>query len=95
MHPVRESDVENYLIREVHRLGGAIRKVKWIGRRGAPDRRVMLPWGCTWVELKRPGEVLQPHQKREHKRMRKYGEVVVTLDSFNAIDRWLAAGIAA
>jgi hypothetical protein len=63
----RESEVEKYLVKRVKELGGEVRKVKWEGRRGAPDRIVMLPetrnpeddnpeMGRTiWVELKRPG----------------------------------------
>lgn len=40
---MRESDIEKYLVARVKALGGEVRKVKWIGRRGAPDRIVMLP----------------------------------------------------
>ncbi|MER1940618.1 VRR-NUC domain-containing protein [Castellaniella sp. FW104-16D08] len=40
---MRESDIEKYLVKRVNELGGEVRKVKWIGRRGAPDRLVMLP----------------------------------------------------
>jgi len=29
-------------------MGGEVRKVQWIGRRGAPDRLVMLP--ATWFK---------------------------------------------
>jgi hypothetical protein len=39
----RESVIEKYLVQQVKALGGEVRKVKWIGRRGAPDRIVMLP----------------------------------------------------
>lgn len=38
-----EREVEAYLIKRVKELGGEVRKVKWIGRRGAPDRLVLLP----------------------------------------------------
>jgi hypothetical protein len=41
--PLRESDIEKYLIKCVKELGGEVRKVQWIGRSGAPDRLVMLP----------------------------------------------------
>ena len=40
---MRESVIEQYLVDRVKALGGEVRKVKWIGRRGAPDRLVMLP----------------------------------------------------
>jgi len=38
-----ESNVEDYLVKRVTALGGEVRKVKWIGRKSAPDRLVMLP----------------------------------------------------
>lgn len=43
MKALRESDIERRLVERVKELGGEVRKVKWIGRRGAPDRLVMLP----------------------------------------------------
>lgn len=102
----RESDIESYLVQSVINRGGEIRKVKWIARRGAPDRRVMLletavpefsPTGflvrwkmraarSLWVELKAPGKDVEAHQQREHDRMRLYGEEVVVIDSYEAVD---------
>jgi hypothetical protein len=40
---MRELTVEQYLVRQVRKLGGGVRKVVWVGRRNAPDRLVMLP----------------------------------------------------
>lgn len=40
---MRERDIEAYLVKSVKALGGEVRKVRWLGRRGAPDRLVMLP----------------------------------------------------
>lgn len=39
---MRERDIEDYLKQRVKAMGGETRKVKWIGRNGAPDRLVML-----------------------------------------------------
>ena len=97
----RESEIENYLVERVKALGGEVRKLKWIGRRGAPDRIVMLPGGSNlfgeslpgialWVELKAPGEKAKPHQAREHERMRKMGQRVVIVDSFEGVDEVLS-----
>lgn len=94
----RESDIEKYLCDRVKDLGGEVRKVKWIGRNGAPDRLVMLPQtGIThsysapiWVELKAPGEKCRPHQIREHERMRRMGQRVEVVDSFEGVDEVLA-----
>ena len=73
----------------VRELGGEVRKVRWIGRNGAPDRRVMLVTGPFWVEVKAPGAPLKPHQAREHKRMRMHGEMVFVVDSIEAIEELL------
>jgi hypothetical protein len=99
---MRESDIENYLVERVKALGGEVRKVKWIGRTGAPDRLVMLPGGgvrglsqetrkpaTIWVELKAPGEKAKPHQAREHERMRRMGQRVEVVDSFEQVDEVL------
>lgn len=98
---MRERDIEKHLVNRVVELGGEVRKVKFIGRRGAPDRLVMLPmtpprtgWatgGCAiWVELKAPGEVAEPHQLREHERMRRMGQRVVVIDSIEGVEALLA-----
>jgi hypothetical protein len=103
--PKLESTIEDYLVDQVKRLGGEVRKVSWIGRRGAPDRLVMLPhdgryhgaWGpCYWIELKRPGGKAafpkNPHERqqaREHERMRAMGQRVEVIDSFEGVDALL------
>lgn len=70
-----ESKLEDYLVHEVNKMGGEIRKVGWVGRAGAPDRLVMFGGRCVWVELKAPNRRCEadPHQAREHRRMREHG----------------------
>lgn len=108
----RESQVETYLTRRVKELGGEVRKVKWIGRNGAPDRIVMLPYSWTstpdaqdwiirgerpiWIELKAPGKAAtfpanahERAQHREHERMRKMGQRVEVVDSYERIEEIL------
>lgn len=92
---MRESQLEAYLVERVKALGGEVRKVKWIGRRGAPDRLVMLPYEhvifntAIWVELKSPGEKPKPHQAREHERLRKMGQRVEVIDSIEGVNKLL------
>ncbi len=101
---MRERDIEKYLVQRVKELGGEIRKVKWVGRHGAPDRVVMLPdfwWHChsgkkgtpgpIFVELKAPGEKPKPHQIREHKRMDNCHLRVEVIDSIEGVERLLVA----
>ena len=89
MKEIRERDIEKYLVKRVKEAGGEIRKVKWIGRRGAPDRVVFLH-GSHWVELKAPGENPRPEQTREHNRMWDKGAFVHVFDSFEEIDQRIA-----
>ncbi len=88
MSNICERDIEGHLVRRVEAIGGEIRKVKWIGRRGAPDRLVMFR-GAEFVELKRPGEGLEVYQAREHLRMRRHGIRVRMLNSFEDIDAYI------
>lgn len=95
-----ERDIEKHLVKCVKDLGGEVRKVSWIGRRGAPDRLVMVPH-CSrfgrnssiktfWVELKAPGKKAEAHQLREHKRMQAMGQHVVVIDSIEGVEALLA-----
>ena len=89
---MRERDIEKHLVNRVNELGGEVRKVKWVGRRGAPDRIVMARpdnggYRCPiWVELKAPGKQAEPHQLREHERMRRMGQRVVVIDSIEGVE---------
>ena len=96
---MRESEIESYLVDRVKAKGGEVRKVKWIGRNGPPDRLIMMRGThnhAVWVELKAEGlAALFPHtpherqQHREHERMRAVGQRVVVIDSFAGVDALL------
>lgn len=98
---MRERDIEKHLVARVKALGGEVRKVQWVGRRGAPDRLVMLPDGrvfavdefghgrTVWVELKATGVKAEAYQLREHERMRKMGQRVVVIDSILGVEELL------
>lgn len=83
---MRERDIEEYLCDRVSAMGGEVRKVKWLGRNSAPDRRVMLPGRCFWAELKATGEEPTGAQLREHVRMRAAGERVEVIDSLASVE---------
>ena len=84
---IRENLIERYLVKRVRELGGMAVKQIWQGRRGAPDRLVILPGGrMVFVECKAPGQKAKDHQLREHERLRKLGVMVVVVDSKDAID---------
>jgi hypothetical protein len=86
---MREREIEAHLVKRVKEMGGECRKLRWVGRRGAPDRLVMLPWfelNTIWVELKAPGKKTKPHQAREHQRMQAMGQRVEVIDSIEGVD---------
>jgi hypothetical protein len=91
---VRESIIEAYLVARVKAMGGEVRKVQWIGRRGAPDRLVMLPMrvcdSAIWVELKATGVPAEGYQVREHNRMRAMGQRVEVIDSIQGVQELLS-----
>ncbi len=86
---MRERDIERYLVAEAKARGGEVRKVKWVGRRGAPDRLVLLGTRGFWVELKAPGVAAEDYQLREHARMRAFGCEVFVIDSLDGVDHVL------
>jgi hypothetical protein len=86
---IRESQIEAYLHRRAKELGGDYRRLKWIGRRAANDDLILLPGRHMLVECKRPGEVPEPHQAREHERLRAAGFEVHVVATFADIDRIL------
>lgn len=82
----RESDIETYFTTAVERAGGEVRKVKWIGRRSALDRLMLLPgWGC-FVEIKRPGKKPTEAQYREMARLRAAGLHVEWVSTYEEVD---------
>lgn len=90
---VLEKHIEAHLVKLVEAAGGEVRKVSWPGRRFAPDRFVMLPGGCFWVELKNPRTLLsfpadahERGQAREHAKMALYGEEVHVLGTLEGVE---------
>jgi hypothetical protein len=87
---ILESAVRSYLLRRVKEHGGEVRKVRWIGRRGAPDEVVLANGKHPLVELKKPkGGKLEPHQAREHARLRKAAFEVCVLWTFEDVDKFI------
>jgi hypothetical protein len=85
---MRERDIEKFLIQFASRFGGEVRKVKWINRRGAPDR-VLLLEGVHFIELKAPGKKPEDYQLREHNRMREKGANVVVIDTMQGVKEFV------
>ena len=86
---MRESEVEDYLVKCVKKLRGEVRKVKWIGRRGAPDRFVMVCGLNFFVELKAPGKKPNEQQRREIDSLKSRHVDVYVVDGIEAVDALL------
>jgi hypothetical protein len=88
---MRESLIEKYMVARVKALGGLTRKVRWLCRKGAPDRFISFPGGvAAWVELKREGrDEADPLQVLEIRRLREHGHLVYLINSRDAVDRML------
>ncbi len=87
---MRESKIESHFTKRWKAIGGEVRKIVFVGHRGAPDRLAMLPDGrLWWLEFKAPGKKPEDHQAREHARLWKMGQKVLVLDSIEAVDQFV------
>lgn len=89
---IREREVEKYLVEKVKEHGGFCPKFVDPGRRGAPDRIVMLPGhSSVYVELKRPiGGEVSVSQERYHAKIRAAGQLVWVVNTKARVDALLA-----
>ena len=82
-----EYRIEAEVVNRAEAAGFVVRKVSWIGRRGAPDRVFLGGGRCIWIEFKAPGEVPEGQQARELERLKKaYAEVYVCDNVKAALD---------
>ncbi|HDZ73520.1 MAG TPA: VRR-NUC domain-containing protein [Aurantimonas coralicida] len=76
-----ESYIERRVVKFGERLGYVVRKVQWVARKGAPDRVFMGSGFTLWIEFKQLGVKPEPHQAKEHMRMRSAGQLVFVIDN--------------
>ena len=83
---MRENVIEKALVDEVRKRGGMSCKFNSMGCNGVPDRFVLLPGSrIAFVEVKAPGEVMRPLQKRRKRQIEVLGFPVYCLDSKEGI----------
>ena len=88
----RESTVEAAFVRQLRARGLTVVKLNLTGRRGWPDRLVLLPGGrVVFVELKRRGERARQLQEHVHAELRALGFAVQTFDDAAAAVAWVVA----
>lgn len=84
-----EAKIEGYLRRRVKETNGMIRKLRWLGRRGAADNLVSYTFpAVALVECKAEGKDVDPRsqQARDLRRMREAGWPVYVVSSREEVD---------
>lgn len=87
-----EDVLETAVCAEAIRTGWFVRKIAWLGRRGAPDRVFIADGRTVWIEFKAPDGHVDPAQEMEHKRMRAAGAEVHVVRTVDAAQRILRRG---
>lgn len=81
MTQVLETSIEETVEHVATLHGWLVRKIKWLGRRAAPDRLFAKGGRFIFIEFKRPDEKPTIQQAREHKRLLDAGFEIHTCDS--------------
>ena len=87
---MRESAIEQYLVKRVKEAGGTAYKFVSPGRRGVPDRMVVFPGGRVFfVELKAPNGRLRSAQARARTALESQGCVVEVIRRKGQVDDFI------
>ena len=78
---MRESYIEKKACEIATKHGWLTRKLKFIGRDGAPDRMFIRDGRVLFVEFKAPGKVPRPEQEHEIHALKTFGALVAVVDS--------------
>ena len=95
-----EGKIQYYAMAKLKAKGCLVRKISYEGRRGCPDLLVLVPSQWFWsddrepidaktlfLEIKKDEQTKSdPHQQREHERMRAVGADVRTIGSQAQVD---------
>ena len=83
---MRESTVENEFVKSVRLAGGVAYKLTSQTTNGLPDRLVLFfPAKTVFVELKAPGKMLRPLQRKRRYQLQKLGFPVLCIDRLSQI----------
>ena len=83
---MRENVIETEFVKAVQNAGGIAYKLTSQTANGLPDRLVLFPVGKTiFVELKAPGKMLRPLQRKRRYQLMKLGFPVLCIDRLEQI----------
>ena len=92
---MREYVVENEFVKAVRAAGGVAYKLTSQTANGLPDRLVLFfPAKTVFVELKAPGKMLRPLQRKRRNQLMKLGFPVLCIDRFSQIKPCIEAILA-
>lgn len=92
---MREYVVENEFVKAVRAAGGVAYKLTSQTANGLPDRLVLFfPAKTVFVELKAPGKMLRPLQRKRRYQLMKLGFPVLCIDRFSQIKPCIEAILA-
>ncbi len=87
---MQESSLEKRFRLEVEKHGGKALKFNPQGKRGMPDRLVLIKYGqSVFVEMKAPGKPLEPLQKKRAAELKGMGFRVYKIDSVKDIKNFI------
>ena len=86
-----EAEIETEIVRRAHAHGWASRKVRWVGRRNAPDRMFFRRGKIVIFEIKRPGKTATGTQLKEYHRLKEVYFDTYVVDSVEEAMRILDA----
>lgn len=79
-----EQDIEKPAVKYAESRGWKVRKVRWLCRRGAPDRFFVRRGRIIFIEFKAPDEPLDTHQQIEIAELRLEGIEVFVVDNLRS-----------
>ena len=91
---MREYVVENEFVKAVRKAGGVAYKLTSQTANGLPDRLVLFPNAkVLFVELKAPGKMMRPLQRKRRYQLMKLGFPVLCIDRMPQIKPFIAAAL--
>lgn len=91
---MREYIVENEFVKAVRKAGGVAYKLTSQTTNGLPDRLVLFPAAkAVFVELKAPGKMMRPLQRKRRYQLMKLGFPVLCIDRIPQIKPFIKAAL--
>lgn len=91
---MREYVVENEFVKAVRKAGGVAYKLTSQTANGLPDRLVLFfPAKTIFVELKAPGKMMRPLQRKRRYQLMKLGFPVLCIDRMPQIKPFITAAL--